>query len=235
MKVILCQFILQNQIVFLGARFSSQKLKIPGWANSIEVHKPNDDSNEEIPSHQNHFSTQISDSDVFTNDNNENQENTEIAKGKDDADAHYYKTKNTRIKDSVRRTQSSPSTHDSGFINDSYAVSSSGVHSDHALDKAPYFFQSISRGSISKESHCSCSQVEGHDEENEKSDRRRKKVSFRKQKEVKTLTDYTRTLSDIHPNCSHNDSIDEDSIEYDDNDGLTHKNTMKINDESEVS
>ena len=220
---------------FIGARFSSQKLKIPGWANSIQVHEENHDSNEESHSHQNLFLTEISDSDVFIIDNNETQDNTGIRIGVAEVASDHHKSTIATIKDSLRRTQSSPSTHDSGFINDSYVVSSSVVYSDQALDKTPYLTHSSSQESISKQSQCSCSHVEGREQEKEIRGPSGKRVSFKKQREVATLTDSAEAAQDIHPSWSHNVSIDEDFIEDGDNDSLTHRNTIKRNEESEVS
>ena len=206
-----------NITFYLGARFSSQKLNLQPWNHCIQVHESGPDSNQDSPSQLNNFD-ESSDSEVV-----HQLEDVEIHERSNDD----TKRKIDLVKDRVRRTQSSPSTHDSGFINDSFGVSVGSIQPESLVDRRRYSIEASSHLSISKASHCSCSEVEIH----EQPVKSIKRVSFRKQKDVATSTD---SAHEYHQNSlTITTDIDANSLE--DDFILSGKSIIRENEEFEVS
>ena len=161
-----------------GARFSSRKLKLRPWSHCIQVHEPGENSNQNTPSQFNQ-----SDEDIDKEEDGETDQPF--------VDAIFAKGSRKSIKDCIRRTKSSPSTNDSGFITDSCGVYSGFVPAESIEDDKPHSMEHTSEVSMSKISHCSCCEAEIYESQKDTVIRKNsKRVSFKTRKDVATLTDF---------------------------------------------
>ena len=161
-----------------GARFSSRKLNLRPWSHCIQVHEPAEDSNQNNPS-------QFNQSDENSNEQEDRETDNQFM------DIIIAKGSRNAIKDRVRRTKSSPSTNDSGFITDSYGVYSGFVPAESIEDDRLHSMEPTSEVSMSKTSHCSCCEMELYGRKKDKLTRKNsKRVSFKTRKDVSTLTDF---------------------------------------------
>ena len=142
-------------------------MDLQSWVHCVQVHEPSQDIKPENQS-------KIGSSDKNLCDGNFGD--SILARGKIKA-----------IKLPVQRTQSSPSTNDSGFINDSYAMSSGVIPAESIEDDRRFSIEPSSQLSMSKASQCSC--IEVKNQIKNKIRKNCKRLSFKKQKDVATLTD----------------------------------------------
>ena len=185
------------------------------WCHGFQVHESAEGSNQNNPSQFNQ-----SDEDI---NNQENGETDQHFVG-----AIFAKGNRKSIKEIIRRTKSSPSTNDSGFITDSYGVYSGFVVADSTQDDILHSMERKYEVSMSKTSHCSCCETELYGGKKDKPTRKNsKRVSFKTRKDVATLTDFDNSKE------NENSGVDRYLAEGECN--LAYDSTMIDKEEFEVS